>query len=135
MATTYPQKNTNTNENRNVVNLQNKKAGGNNAQMNGNNLSNQVVLHPSVGQRNIIVRTKTMVLMTPEGEKIPQWIDADTITPKEWKAFFAQSEGFHGKSRVRTVRQAINPLSLHERQLMHAKKHPNDTTAQGVVGA
>ena len=134
MATTTTQDNTNTNENRNVVNLQNKKAGGNIAQT-INNLSNQVALHPSVGQRNIIVRTKTMVLLTPKGEKIPNWLDADTITPKEWKAFFAQSEGFHGRSRVRTIRQAVNPPSLHERQLMHAKKHPNDTTAKGVVGA
>ncbi len=124
----------NTNGNRNAVNLQNKKAGGNEAQQVGNDLPNRVALPPSVGQRNIIVRSKTMVLMTPKGEKAPDWVDADTITPEEWKAFFAESEGYHGTTRVHIVRQAVNPPSLHERQLAHAKRHPKDTTAMRADG-
>ena len=120
----------NTNENRNVVNVQNKKAGNNEAQQVGNNRPNQIVLPPSVGQRNIVVRSKTMVLITPEGEKARRWVDADSINPKEWAMFFAEDQGIHGKSRVKIIRQAVNPLSLHERQLAHAKRHPKDTTAK-----
>ena len=125
----------NTNGNRNAVNLQNKKAGGNEAQQVGNDLPNRVALPPSVGQRNVVVQTKTMVKITPEGQKIRMWVDADTVTPTEWQMFFAEAPDAHGEGlRVHIDRQAVNPPSLHERQLAHAKKHPNDTTAIRVAG-
>ena len=124
----------NTNNNRNAVDLQNKKAVGNEAHQVANNRPNQIVIPPSVGQRNIVVRSKTMVLITPEGEKARRWVDADTVTREEWEMFFAESQGIHGQTRVHIVRQAVNPPSLHERQLAHAKKHPKDTTAKRADG-
>ena len=121
----------NTNNNRNAVDLQNKKAVGNEAQQVANNLPNRIVIPPSVGQRNIVVRSKTMVLITPEGEKARRWVDADTVTREEWEMFFAETPD---DVRVHVVRQAVNPLSLHERHLAHAKKHPKDTTAKRADG-
>jgi hypothetical protein len=120
----------NTNNNRNAVNVENKKASGSEAGQVASDRQNQIVIPPSVGQRNIVVRSKTMVLATPEGGKVPMWADADTLTPTEWKLFFSEGQSTRGNTRVRVIRQAVNPLSLRERQLAHAKRHPKDTTAK-----
>ena len=72
-----------------------------------------------------------MVLITPEGEKARRWVDADTVTREEWEMFFAETPD---DVRVHVVRQAVNPLSLHEPQLAHPKKHPKDTTAKRADG-
>ena len=125
----------NTNNNRNAVDLQNKKAVGNEAQQVANNRPNQVVIPPYVGQRNIVVRSKTLVLIAPEGEKARRWVDADTLTREEWEMFFAEEPGTTpGQSRVHILRQNVNPPSLHERQLAHAERHPKDATAKRPGG-
>ena len=93
---------------------------------------NRIVIPPSVGQRNIVVRSKTIVLInTPEGEKARRWVDADTVTREGVEMFFAETPD---DVRVHVVRQAVNPLSLHERQARTREEAPKDTTAKRADG-